>query len=48
MDDLESGFVGTDIVHGEDSSNFLDPSAEIIRNTTINSFLNDSLDLIDI
>ena len=47
MDDLESGFVGTDIVHGKDGSDFINPGSKIVGNTTINSLLNVGSNLID-
>lgn len=46
MNDLECSFIGADIIHGKDGSNFLDQSVKIVRNTTINSFLNVGLKLI--
>lgn len=47
MDDFESCFIGTDIVHGKDSSDFLNPGAKIVGNTTINSLLNVGFNLIN-
>jgi hypothetical protein len=46
MNDLKCSFIWTDIIHGKDGSNFVDPSVKIVGNTTINSFLNVGLNLV--
>jgi hypothetical protein len=46
MNDLECSFIWTDIIHGKDGPNFVDPSVKIVGNTTINSFLNVGFNLV--